>query len=60
MELKIIEGCIGCGLCQSICPEVFELGEDGFAEIIAQPDDKNEAQAREAAESCPVSVIEEQ
>lgn len=25
------EKCIGCGLCPNLCPEVFELGEDGKA-----------------------------
>ena len=23
------DGCIGCGLCESICPEVFKLDEEG-------------------------------
>jgi ferredoxin len=51
-------GCIGCGLCPSICPEVFEMADDGLAEVISEevPSDAEET-AREAAESCPVSVI---
>jgi ferredoxin len=27
------EKCIGCGYCVSVCPEVFELGEDGKSKI---------------------------
>ena len=51
--------CIGCGLCPSICPEVFSMNDDdGKAEAI--PDDvPDEAQddAEEAAASCPVEAI---
>ena len=28
-------GCIGCGLCPDICPEVFQMADDGLAEVIA-------------------------
>lgn len=57
MTLKIIDGCIGCGLCESLCPEVFTLGGDGFAEVTHQPTQDNEDKALEAKDSCPVSVI---
>ncbi len=52
------ENCISCGLCESICPEVFRMADDGFAEVYVDPvpDSAVEA-AKEAAESCPVSVI---
>lgn len=59
MTLNIIEGCIGCGMCESICPEVFTLDGDGFAKITKQPTQDNEDKALEAKDSCPVSVIEE-
>ena len=26
--------CIGCGLCEQTCPEVFRIGEDGLAYVI--------------------------
>ena len=29
--------CIGCGLCASICSEVFEMDEEGIAIVIADP-----------------------
>ncbi len=50
------EKCIGCGTCIAVCPEHFEMGEDGFARV------KN-SEAEEvgcsvnAAQSCPVQCI---
>ena len=48
------EKCIGCGLCSSICPDVFEINSDGKAEVISQ---KSEPCVKESAESCPVDAI---
>ncbi len=48
------EKCIGCGLCVSICGEVFELGSDGKACVKAQ---KKLPCVKEAADSCPVGAI---
>ncbi|BCN29764.1 ferredoxin [Anaeromicropila herbilytica] len=59
MKAKIDrDGCIMCGLCTSICPEVFRMGEDGPAEVYVDtiPMD-NENSAIEACDGCPVSVI---
>jgi len=50
--------CTGCGLCPSLCPEVFELNDDGIAEVIATPVPSDaEDSCRQAAESCPVDAI---
>ena len=51
-------GCIGCGLCASICPEVFRMAEDGLAEVYGDVTGENQDSVLEAKESCPVSVID--
>lgn len=50
--------CIGCGLCNSICPEVFEMNDDGLAEAIVDqvPEDKLK-EAEESRDGCPTSAI---
>ncbi|HAN21804.1 MAG: ferredoxin [Clostridiales bacterium GWF2_36_10] len=52
------EGCISCGLCPEICPDVFRMAEDGIAEVYNEdvPEEAEDA-AIEAQENCPVSVI---
>ncbi|MBU5592123.1 ferredoxin [Clostridium sp. MSJ-4] len=52
------ETCIGCGLCPSICPEVFEMDDDGKAKtIVDEVPSGNEDEAKDAAMSCPVNAI---
>ena len=52
------EGCIGCGLCPTICPAVFRIADDGLAEVYTNPIPEQEYDnAIEAQENCPVSVI---
>jgi len=50
--------CIGCGLCPSICSEVFEMQDDGKAGVIGSkvPSDA-EGAAKEAENDCPVNAI---
>ena len=52
----IEDGCIACGNCESVCPEVFTVSDHSevregvvFADF--------EAGIKEAAEECPVEVI---
>jgi ferredoxin len=60
--------CIECGLCEATCPDIFELKDNEKARItVKNRQDENPAAgevgsdlapcAREAADSCPVSVI---
>ena len=50
------EKCIGCGLCPSLCPDVFEIGNDAKAHVKdASACKKCDCQA--AVDSCPVQAI---
>jgi len=55
-KVEIIEGCISCGVCESICPEVFEMPD--IAKVKSGVDyNQFEEKIKEAADACPVSVI---
>jgi ferredoxin len=47
--------CIGCGLCEQACPEVFELKDDGLAHVKAQA--CGSCDLKEVASQCPVEAI---
>jgi len=61
MKLKVDKDlCIGCGACQAVAPEVFEIEDDGLATTIVDeiPEDSKE-DAIDAKEGCPTSAIDE-
>ncbi len=50
--------CIGCELCNSICPEVFSMDDDGLAVAIDEEIDESLIEsAKEAEDSCPTEAI---
>ena len=52
------ETCIRCGLCPTLCPEVFDLREGEAAQVIVDPvPEEFRADAQAAADSCPVAAI---
>jgi ferredoxin len=60
----IEDGCLSCGLAESICPEVFKVVENADFEVVDSNTviegvdlSKFEAKIKEAAESCPADVI---
>ena len=56
MKATVNEDCIGCGLCEGTCPEVFAIGDDGLAHAIEE--EAAEDAAQEACDGCPVTAIE--
>jgi len=51
------DACTGCGLCEEICPQVFELGDDVSEVIVDEIPPEAEDDAREAEAECPVEAI---
>ena len=52
--------CIGCGLCESLCPEVFKIGDDEKAVAINDTTVATYDEVQEAIASCPVAAISEE
>ncbi|MGI6755351.1 MAG: ferredoxin [Atopobiaceae bacterium] len=57
MKATVSEDCIGCGLCESTCPEVFTIGDSGVAEAVEEVPADAEDTAQEACDNCPVAAI---
>ena len=49
--------CIGCGSCESICPEVFVMNEETEKAEVVKPEGGPEDLIQEAMETCPVECI---
>ena len=52
------ERCAGHGMCLTLCPEVFEMTDDGWA--VADPEEVPaglEDAARDAIQNCPEQAI---
>lgn len=48
--------CVGCGLCEQACPEVFKV-EDGIAKVIGSYGKGCSCNLKEVVEQCPVEAI---
>lgn len=59
MKVKIDESlCVGCCLCQNICPNIFTKNNDSKIVVKNGQISKNdEKKIEEAVESCPVKAI---
>jgi len=49
------ELCVSCGLCEQVCPDVFEMGPE-VAQVKADAD-PSAACIQDAIDQCPVSAI---
>ena len=59
--MKVIvnqEACIGCGACQAISENVFELNDDGLSSVkVDEVKDEDVESVNDAIESCPTGAI---
>ena len=59
MKCFVNENCIGCGLCTSLCPEVFSMEYSPTAKAMeGEIPPELEDSARQARDSCPVAAID--
>lgn len=55
-KVWIEEGCISCGMCEEMCPKVFEMPDE--ARVKEGVDfEVNKEDIKEAAEACPLEII---
>ncbi len=60
------EKCISCGMCASVCPDHWQMGSDGKAELKESTEEEENKYTKEveeagcnqqAADGCPVQCI---
>lgn len=50
--------CISCGVCNAICPEVFDWDDDGkMKPLVDEVPAEFEGAVQEAADACPTGAI---
>jgi ferredoxin len=49
------DACIGCGVCENLCPDVYKMDDEGKAVALA-PETEIPC-AQDGADSCPVQAI---
>jgi ferredoxin len=59
MKVRVdTELCVGCGLCASTCPEVFEMQDDkAVAKAGGKVSSEDENNCKQAKDECPVEAI---
>lgn len=56
MAITISDDCMGCESCVELCPDVFEMNEDGDKAVVINPNSKADC-VDEAIDSCPAEAI---
>jgi ferredoxin len=64
MKIKVDRGrCTGIGICESVAPDYFEVGDDGVLVLLREhADDSQRAEVEDAVRACPalaLSIVEE-
>lgn len=54
-KVTVEDSCVGCGLCEQNCPDVFEIQNDGLAHVKDFTDPG--CDLAEVASQCPVNAI---
>ena len=58
MNFKVNQDlCIGCGACEEVCPEVFELVDDKSQVKLNPVPEEFQESALDAENGCPVQAI---
>ena len=59
MKVKVNKDlCIGCGACQALVPEVFEIEDDGLAcTKVDEVKEELQEETQDAIDNCPTSAI---
>ncbi|MCK4917902.1 MAG: ferredoxin [Candidatus Omnitrophica bacterium] len=47
--------CVSCGLCANLCPEVFEMNDEGIAIVLSN--ESETCDIKDIASQCPVDAI---
>ncbi len=51
------ECCVGCGSCAELCPEVFQMAEDGEKAHVVSPEEVERDSVQDAIAACPGECI---
>lgn len=58
MKINISDMCTGHGVCESVRPDIFEVNEEGFAEVINDElTEDDRADIEYAVANCPTQAI---
>jgi ferredoxin len=49
--------CIGCGVCEALCPHIFEVSSEDRKSHVKANANHNDPLARDAESACPVNSI---
>jgi ferredoxin len=49
--------CIGCGTCNMIAPDIFQIDKENKSQVVGDPASVSEEVLKKAETSCPVGAI---